>query len=121
MRNVSIVTSSVNLFLRARGIMRAMDEDLIRRLPKAEMHIHLEGSFEPELMFALADRNRVPLLYTSVDEVRRAYQFTDLQSFLNLYYAAAQALVPEQAFYDPPSAYLHPPHPPTATPLDPFS
>src|SRR5260370_6904950 len=99
MRNVSIVTSSVNLFLRARGIMRAMDEDLIRRLPKTEMHIHLEGSFEPELMFALAYRNRVPLPYTSVDEVRRAYQVTDLQCFLTSCYAPVQAVVTDPASY----------------------
>src|SRR5437667_9274271 len=120
MRNVSIVTSSVNLFLRAHGIMGPMDEDLIRRLPKAEMHIHLEGSFEPELMFALADRNRVPLPYTSVDEVRRAYQFTDLQSFLNLYYAAAQALVTEQDFYDLTWAYLQRAHAQTVRHVEPF-
>jgi adenosine deaminase len=97
-----------------------MDEDLIRRLPKAEMHIHLEGSFEPELMFALADRNRVPLPYTSVDEVRRAYQFTDLRSFLDLYYAATQALVTEQDFYDLTWAYLERAHAQTVRHVEPF-
>jgi len=83
-----------------------MDEALIRRIPKAELHIHLEGSFEPELMFAIADRNRVYLPYPNVDEVRQAYQFTDLQSFLDIYYAAAKALQTEQDFYDLTWAYL---------------
>ena len=71
-------------------------------LPKAELHVHIEGTFEPELIFALAERNRVALPYQSVDALRAAYQFTDLQSFLNLYYAgmavlrtpSAQAFVP---------------------------
>lgn len=83
-----------------------MDESLIRKLPKTELHIHLEGSFEPELMFALAERNRVRLPYASIDEVHRAYRFTDLQSFLNIYYAAAQALRTEQDFHDLTWAYL---------------
>jgi adenosine deaminase len=97
-----------------------MDESLIRRLPKAEMHIHLEGSFEPELMFALADRNRVALPYKTVDEVRRAYQFTDLQSFLNIYYAAARALLEEQDFYDLTWAYLQRAHAQNVRHVEPF-
>jgi adenosine deaminase len=100
--------------------MGAMDESLIRKLPKAEMHIHLEGSFEPELMFALADRNRVQLAYESVDEVRRAYQFTDLQSFLTIYYAAARALQKEPDFYDLTWAYLERAHAQNVRHVEPF-
>jgi adenosine deaminase len=58
----------------------------IQDMPKAELHIHIEGSLEPELMFALAERNRVALRYASEEEVRRAYDFSDLQSFLDVYY-----------------------------------
>ncbi len=97
-----------------------MDETLIRKLPKAEMHIHLEGSFEPELMFALADRNRVRLPYASVDEVRRAYRFTDLQSFLDIYYAAAQALRTEGDFHDLTWAYLERAHAQGVRHVEPF-
>ncbi|MFN2460007.1 MAG: adenosine deaminase [Candidatus Velthaea sp.] len=68
------------------------------RLPKAELHLHIEGTFEPELIFALAERNRVALPYASVDALRRAYHFTDLQSFLDLYYAAMTVLREERDF-----------------------
>lgn len=97
-----------------------MDEALIRAIPKAELHIHLEGSFEPALMFALADRNRVSLPYKSVEEVRRAYQFTDLQSFLDIYYAAARALVKEGDFYDLTWAYLERVHAQGVRHVEPF-
>src|SRR5262245_17748631 len=97
-----------------------MDETLIRKIPKAEMHIHLEGSFEPELMFALAERNRIRLPYASVDEVRRAYRFTDLQSFLSIYYAAAQALRTEQDFHDLTWAYLERVHAQNVRHVEPF-
>lgn len=97
-----------------------MDEALIRRIPKAELHIHLEGSFEPELMFALAERNRVSLPYASVEEVRRAYRFTDLQSFLDIYYAAARALRTEQDFYDLTWAYLERAHAQAVRHVEPF-
>jgi adenosine deaminase len=83
-----------------------MDETLIRTIPKVELHVHLEGTFEPELMFALAGRNAVTLPYATVDEVREAYRFTDLQSFLDIYYAAARALRTERDFYDLTWAYL---------------
>jgi adenosine deaminase len=79
---------------------------LIQTLPKAELHIHIEGSLEPEMMFDLAQRNRVPLPYDSVEAVRAAYQFENLQSFLDLYYAGAQVLQTEQDFYDLTWAYL---------------
>lgn len=75
-------------------------------LPKAELHIHIEGSLEPEMMFALAQRNGLPLPYASVEAVRAAYQFENLQSFLDLYYAGAQVLQTEQDFYDLTWAYL---------------
>jgi len=80
--------------------------DLLRRMPKAELHIHIEGSLEPELIFALAKRNRVTLPYSSVDELRSAYAFTNLQSFLDIYYAGASVLITEQDFYDMARAYL---------------
>ena len=79
---------------------------LIRRIPKAELHLHIEGTLEPELMMKLAQRNRIKLPYTSVDEIHRAYRFSDLQSFLDIYYAGAQVLRLEQDFYDLTWAYL---------------
>lgn len=75
-------------------------------MPKAELHIHIEGSLEPELIFALAQRNGVALSYPSVDALRAAYAFTDLQSFLDIYYAGASVLLKEQDFYDMTAAYL---------------
>jgi adenine deaminase len=78
----------------------------IRNIPKAELHIHIEGSLEPELMFVLAQRNNIALPYASVDEIRAAYQFKNLQSFLDLYYAGAAVLQKEQDFYDLTRAYL---------------
>lgn len=80
--------------------------DFIRGLPKAELHLHIEGSLEPEMMFALAQKNGVRLPYPSVDAIRAAYHFTDLQSFLDLYYAGAAVLQTEQDFYDLTSAYI---------------
>jgi len=79
---------------------------LLRQMPKAELHIHIEGSLEPELIFALATRNQVHLAYDSVDSLRRAYAFTDLQSFLDIYYAGASVLLTEQDFFDMTWAYL---------------
>src|SRR5580693_9114426 len=67
--------------------------------PKAELHIHIEGSLEPELIFKLAERNGVTLAYDSIDALRAAYAFTDLQSFLDIYYAGASVLLHEQDFY----------------------
>ena len=80
--------------------------DFIHSLPKAELHLHVEGTLEPELMFDLARRNRVHLPYASVDAIRQAYQFTDLQSFLDLYYAGAAVLVKQQDFTDLALAYF---------------
>jgi adenosine deaminase len=81
-------------------------EELIRTIPKAELHIHIEGSLEPELMFEIARRNGVRLRYGSVEELRSAYQFTDLQSFLDIYYEGASVLQKERDFYDMTMAYL---------------
>lgn len=75
-------------------------------LPKAELHLHIEGTLEPELMFALARRNQVPVPYASVDAVRAAYVFSDLQSFLDIYYTGCAVLIAEQDFYDLAWAYL---------------
>jgi adenosine deaminase len=75
-------------------------------MPKAELHIHIEGSLEPELIFALAQRNGVSLPYANVAELRAAYAFTNLQSFLDLYYAGASVLLHEQDFYDMAWAYF---------------
>ena len=83
-----------------------MGESSVRGLPKAELHIHIEGSLEPELMFELGRRNRVELPYASVEEVRRAYEFDDLQSFLDLYYQGMAVLVREDDFYELAYAYL---------------
>jgi adenosine deaminase len=79
---------------------------LLCAMPKAELHIHIEGSLEPELIFQLAQRNGVSLPYADVEALRRAYAFTNLQSFLDIYYAGASVLLHEQDFYDMAWAYL---------------
>jgi len=79
---------------------------LLRRMPKAELHIHIEGSLEPELIFQLAQRNGVSLPYDSVETLRAAYAFTDLQSFLDIYYAGASVLLTEHDFFDMAWAYF---------------
>ncbi len=79
---------------------------LLRGVPKAELHIHIEGSLEPELIFALAARNGVALAYDSVESLRAAYAFSDLQSFLDIYYAGASVLLREADFYDMAMAYF---------------
>jgi adenine deaminase len=79
---------------------------LLAAMPKAELHIHVEGSLEPELIFALAQRNGVVLPYARVEDLRRAYAFTNLQSFLDIYYAGASVLLTEQDFHDMAWAYL---------------
>jgi adenine deaminase len=80
--------------------------ELLRAMPKAELHIHIEGSLEPELIFALAQRNGVRIPYAGVEDLRRAYAFTNLQSFLDIYYAGASVLLKEQDFFDMAWAYL---------------
>lgn len=90
--------------------MDAVLRQQLEKMPKAELHMHIEGSLEPELIFALAERNGVALKYQSVEELRRAYAFTDLQSFLDIYYAGASVLLKEQDFYDMTRAYLERAH-----------
>ena len=79
---------------------------LIARLPKAELHLHIEGSLEPELLFALAERNRVTIPFATVEAVRAAYDFSNLQDFLDIYYQGMGVLQTEQDFYDLTWAYL---------------
>jgi len=79
---------------------------LLQLMPKAELHMHVEGSLEPELMFALAQRNGVAMAYPNVEALRRAYVFDDLQSFLDIYHAGTLVLRTEQDFYDMAHAYL---------------
>ena len=80
--------------------------ELAAAIPKAELHIHIEGSLEPELIFALAQRNGLSLPYASVEALREAYAFTDLQSFLDIYYAGASVLLQEADFHDMAWAYF---------------
>ncbi len=79
---------------------------LIEKLPKAELHLHIEGSLEPELMFKLAKRNQLKLPYANIEEIKQAYNFTKLQDFLDIYYAGMSVLIEEQDFYDLTMAYL---------------
>lgn len=83
-----------------------MSHALIAALPKTELHVHIEGTFEPELMFAIAQRNQITIPYKSVEEVKQAYNFHNLQSFLDIYYAGANVLIHEQDFYDLAWAYF---------------
>ena len=88
------------------AISRERLPELLSAMPKAELHVHIEGTLEPELIFALARRNGVELPYTGVEDLRAAYAFTNLQSFLDIYYAGASVLLREQDFEDMTMAYL---------------
>ncbi len=81
-------------------------KSFINQLPKAELHLHIEGSFEPELMFKIADRNKIKIKYNSVEELKAAYNFNNLQEFLDIYYAGANVLLKEEDFYDLTYAYF---------------
>jgi adenine deaminase len=81
-------------------------KSFIQKIPKAELHMHIEGSFEPELLFEIARRNKIQLKHQSVEDLRKAYQFSNLQSFLDIYYEGANVLIHEQDFYDLTRAYL---------------
>ena len=83
-----------------------VSDDFIKQMPKVELHLHIEGSFEPELMFEIARRNKIDISYKSIDEVKAAYDFNNLQEFLDIYYAGAGVLRTEQDFYDLTRAYL---------------
>jgi adenosine deaminase len=81
-------------------------EDFIRGIPKAELHLHIEGTFEPELMYKIARRNNIQLKYKSIEEIREAYNFSSLQDFLDIYYEGAGMLTEEEDFYELTWAYL---------------
>ena len=81
-------------------------EKFIEGLPKAELHLHIEGTFEPKLMFKIAKRNHIQINYKSVNDLKKAYNFNSLQEFLDIYYAGANVLIYEQDFYDLTWAYL---------------
>src|SRR5215469_4449497 len=90
---------------------REVDLDtFIRRMPKAELHMHLEGSIEAEMMLALAARNGVRLRWSNAEALRAAYRFRDLQEFLDLYYAGCQVMAQERDFYEVTRAYLQRAH-----------
>ena len=81
-------------------------KNLIENLPKAELHLHIEGTLEPEMVFSLAEKNKVNLKFASIEKLKKAYQFNNLQEFLDIYYQGAQVLKTEQDFYDLTWAYL---------------
>lgn len=83
-----------------------LSREFVRRLPKAELHLHIEGTLEPELLFATATRNKIPLTYPSISALRDAYQFNDLQDFLDIYYKGASVLLTEEDFFDLAFAYF---------------
>ena len=80
--------------------------ELIKKVPKAELHLHIEGSLEPELMFKMAKRNKLKIPFENVDEIKDAYNFQNLKSFLDIYYQGARVLITEQDFFDLTWAYL---------------
>ena len=80
--------------------------EFIKKIPKAELHLHIEGSLEPELMFKLSKRNKIEIPFASVDEIRSAYNFYDLQSFLDIYYKGSNVLIKQQDFFDLTWAYM---------------
>ncbi|MBK6282799.1 MAG: adenosine deaminase [Draconibacterium sp.] len=85
-------------------------EKFVKAIPKAELHVHIEGTLEPELMFKIAARNNILLQYQSVEELKMAYKFNNLQSFLDIYYAGAKVLITEPDFYELTRAYLEKAH-----------
>lgn len=94
--------------------------DWLNKLPKVELHLHIEGSLEPELMFKLAQRNNISLPFDSVEQVRQAYAFSNLQDFLDIYYQAANVLLVEADFYDLTWAYLQKCHEQNVVHVEPF-
>jgi len=85
----------------------SISKEFIEKMPKVELHLHIEGSFEPELMFEIARRNKIEIPYKNIEEVKAAYNFNNLQEFLDIYYAGANVLQTEQDFYDLTRAYLN--------------
>ncbi len=84
--------------------------ELLRKIPKAELHLHIEGTLEPELMFAIAKRNKISLPYKSIEEIKKQYQFNDLQSFLDIYFKGTNVLLTKNDFYDLTYSYLEKAH-----------
>ena len=74
--------------------------NFIKKTPKSELHLHIEGSLEPELMFKLSKRNKIDIAFKSVDEIRAAYNFSNLDSFLKIYYEGSNVLITEEDFFD---------------------
>ncbi len=97
-----------------------LNKHWLNQLPKLELHLHLEGSLEPELMFALAKRNQINLPFTSIEAVREAYEFNNLQDFLDIYYQGANVLLHEDDFYDLTWAYLEQCHAQNVIHVEPF-
>src|ERR1700693_373439 len=97
---------SINASLAPAAPIDSALRTFIAAMPKTELHLHIEGTLEPELLFSLAQRNAVKLPYASVEALRAAYDFSDLQSFLDLYYAGAAVLQTEQDFYEMTAAYI---------------
>ena len=81
-------------------------EEFIKKSPKAELHLHIEGTLEPELMFFLAKRNNIKIPFKNIDDVKKAYNFNNLDSFLKIYYEGAKVLIKEQDFFDLTWAYI---------------
>jgi adenosine deaminase len=100
--------------------MTLLAEEWLNQLPKVELHLHLEGSLEPELMFMLAQRNNINLAFESVAQLREAYEFNNLQAFLDIYYQGANVLLVEQDFYDLTWAYLQKCHNQNVMHVEPF-
>ncbi len=100
--------------------MSDVTREWLDALPKIELHLHLEGSLEPELMFELAERNGISLPFTSVEEIRSAYNFRNLQDFLDIYYQGADVLLTEQDFYDLTRSYLLKCHKQNVVHVEPF-
>jgi adenine deaminase len=100
--------------------MSTLNTETLNSLPKVELHLHIEGSLEPELMFALAKRNNTKLPFSSVEDVKKAYQFNNLQDFLDIYYQGANVLIKEQDFYDLTWAYLERCHQQNVIHVEPF-
>ena len=101
-----IIRCYMSLFLNKLPMNTLSIEDFISGIPKAELHLHIEGTFEPELMLKIAKRNNKKIKYQSIEELKEAYNFNNLQDFLNIYYESAGVLIEEQDFYDMTWAYL---------------
>ena len=86
--------------------MTSQITEFIKNVPKAELHLHIEGTLEPELMFKLAKKNNISIPYKNVEEVKSAYNFKNLDSFLNIYYQSSKVLMNEEDFFDLTWAYL---------------